>query len=71
MISTIKYKLDQFRHFPFDINFKSINFYCYYHGCFKPEFTNYTNDEFYGQDRKLRITLSIVGYTFDFNIRDK
>jgi hypothetical protein len=68
MMSTIKYHLNQLRHFPFDINIGKVNFYCYYHGNNERFYKNLTNDKFYGRNAKLRINICLFGYTLDFNI---
>lgn len=71
MIEKIKYIIERFIYFPFDIKIGRLNFYCYRHGNKKIKFENLTKDKFYGTDRTIRWNFSVLGWTFDFNIFEK
>lgn len=65
----MKYWLIQFVNFPFDITVGKVHFYAYFSGI-SLGFKNHTNDRFLGKNKKFRIGIQFLGYTFDFNIND-
>jgi hypothetical protein len=71
MLGNIKYKLNQFRHHPFDIEIGRLKLYCYYHGNKVPFYRDLTNDEQLGNKRAKRINIGLFGYTIDYNIKEK
>lgn len=65
MIETVKYWIDQFIHFPFDITLRNFNFYCYRSGpFFKTKFNNYTGTALASR-HVWRVSINLIGYSFD------
>ena len=53
---------------PFDIKIGKLCFYCYRNSNIWFNYENYTGDKLYGRNRKIRLSLSLCCYSFDFNI---
>jgi hypothetical protein len=71
LITTILYHLRVFYHHPFNIRIGKLHFYSYKIHFWDRDnwrFENYSNDEFYGDKRKIRWAFNYFGYSFDFNI---
>lgn len=71
LLGKIKYHLNVFYHYPIDIRIGKMHFYAYKISFFDKEnweFKNYSNDDFFGDNRKIRWVLNFFGYSFDFNI---